>query len=99
MHLTQAAEPAIVPRREDPHAQVVPSFIVAKLTTSIKYKSAAILPSELIGWSRPFDLTESAKQDLCNIIVRRLRPRAEWLWAQPTGVRLCDEWRAALLQA
>lgn len=79
------------------HAQVVPSFIVPALARSIECWAGTINPGELVRWERPADLTESARRELRTLVIKRLRPRSDWMWAQPTGVRLADGWRERLV--
>ncbi len=84
-------------QREDAsHTAVAPSFIVRALRGPLEYRTGPIAPGELLGWARPFALPESAKPGLRDNIVRRMRPRAQWLWVQPTGVRLCEGWQTVL---
>lgn len=79
------------------HAEVVPSFIVPALARTLKCWAGTVNPGELVRWERPADLTESARRELRTVIIKRLRPRSEWMWAQPTGVRLVDGWRVRLV--
>lgn len=79
------------------HAQVVPSFVMPGISRVIEYWGGRIDPAELLRWERPSDLTESARRELRNMIIRRLRVRADWMWEQPTGVRLEGAWRERLI--
>lgn len=79
------------------HAQVVPSFIVPALARPVHCWVGAINPGELVRWERLADLTESARQELRSVIIKRLRSKSDWLWAQQTGVRLVDRWRDRLV--
>jgi hypothetical protein len=88
------ASPIVGPAR---HAQVVPSFVLSSLSRSLECWAGVIAPGELIRWERPGDLAESARRDLRNAIIKRLRPRSDWLWAQAIGVRLTDGWRTRLV--
>jgi hypothetical protein len=93
----QHADTALHPPVSARHAEVVPSFIVPALARTLECWAGTLNPGELVRWERPGDLTESARRELRNIIIKRLRPRSEWLWAQPTGVRLADGWRERLV--
>lgn len=79
------------------HAQVVPSFVMRGISRVIEYWGGRIDPAELLRWERPSDLTESARRELRNILIRRLRVRADWMWEQLTGVRLEGAWRDHLI--
>lgn len=91
--LTDAPAPAVPAR----HAQVVPSFIVPALARTIECWVGAVNPGELVRWERPAELTETARRELRTIIIKRLRPRSDWMWAQPTGVRLEEGWSERLV--
>lgn len=78
------------------HAQVVPSFVLPSLSRTLECWAGTVSPGELVRWERPADLAESARRDLRNAIIKRLRPRSEWLWGQTIGVRLVDGWRDRL---
>lgn len=79
------------------HAQVVPSFVLALLRRPLESWVGRISPGELLRWERAGDLSESARQDLRQTIVKRNRPQAERLWSRPVGVRLAENWQAALV--
>jgi hypothetical protein len=78
------------------HTQVVPSIIVPAIGQNIVYSEGIVGSGELVRWERAPDLTESAKQELRALIVRRLRRRPAWIWEQPTDVRLTQDWRDRL---
>ena len=78
------------------HAQVVPSFVLSSLSRALECWAGTVSPGELVRWERPADLAESARRELRNLVIRRLRPRSDWLWAQTIGVRLVDGWRDRL---
>lgn len=79
------------------HAQVVPSFVLPALSRNLECWVGKVSPGELVRWERPADLAESARRDLRNAVIKRLRPRSDWLWAQALGVRLVDGWRDRLM--
>lgn len=79
------------------HAQVVPAFAVNYLRRSLPNVGEAVRPDELLRWQRPGDLTESARENLRKIIVRRLRHIADKLWAEKVGIQLKDDWRDHLI--
>lgn len=81
------------------HAQVVPSFVLPSLSRTLECWAGTVSPGELVRWERPADLAESARRELRNVIIKRLRPRSDWLWAQTLGVRLVDGWRDRLTPA
>lgn len=93
----QLVDPAAAAPAAARHAQVVPSFIVPALARTLECWAGTVNPGELVRWERPADLTESARRELRNVIIKRLRPRSDWMWAQPTGVRLVDAWRERLV--
>lgn len=68
------------------------------LARPLEYWAGAVNPGELVRWERPANLTESARCELRKRIIKRLRQRSDWLWAQPTGVRLVDGWREHLVK-
>lgn len=78
------------------HAQVVPSFVLPSLSRTLECWAGTVSPGELVRWERPADLTESARRELRNVVIKRLRPRSEWLWSQTIGVRLVEGWRDRL---
>ncbi len=79
------------------HAQVVPSFVLPSLSRTLECWAGTVSPGELVRWERAADLAESARRELRIAVIRRLRPRSDWLWAQTIGVRLADGWRNRLL--
>jgi len=79
------------------HAQVVPSFVLALLRRPLESWVGKVSPGELLRWERAGDLTESARQDLRQTIVKRNRQHAERLWSRQVGVRLAENWQTALL--
>lgn len=79
------------------HAQVVPSFVLALLRRPLDSWVGQVSPGELLRWERAGDLTESARRDLRQTIVKRNRQQAERLWSRQVGVRLAENWQAALL--
>lgn len=95
MHQQLADNPAPPPAAVR-HAQVVPSFVLRPQTRMLECWAGTVSPGELLRWERPADLQESARRDLRNTIIKRLRPRSDWLWAQTIGVRLVDGWRNRL---
>lgn len=78
------------------HAQVVPSFVLPSLSRTLECWAGTVSPGELVRWERPADLAESARRELRNVVIKRLRPRSDWLWAQAISVRLVDGWRDRL---
>lgn len=85
-HSTQAPGNAL-------HAQVIPSFVLPAVARDLECSIGLIAPRELLCWERVGNLTELNRQKLRAIIIKRLRPRAEWLWSQPIGVHLPPKWR------
>lgn len=79
------------------HAQVVPSFVVSSIARTLECWAGTVNPGELVRWERPADLTESARRELRTVIIKRLRAKSDWMWAQPTGVRLSDGWQERLV--
>lgn len=78
------------------HAQVVPAFVAVDIRRPLESWVGTIQPVELLRWQRKGDLTESARRELRNNIVKRTRVRAERLWSKPVGVSLADGWRERL---
>ncbi len=78
------------------HAQVVPSFVAVEMRRPLECWAGDIQPGELLRWERKGDLPASARDDLRQTIVKRTRPRAEYFWQQPVGVRMADGWRERL---
>lgn len=78
------------------HAQVVPSFFAAVTRAPLVTWLGEVDPAELVYWTRKDDLSEGARRDMRQTLVRRTRQRAERLWAQKTGVRLAPGWQEAL---
>ncbi len=78
------------------HAQVVPAFVAVDICRPLESWVGTIQPVELLRWQRNGDLTESARRELRNNIVKRTRVRAERLWSKPVGVSLADGWRERL---
>lgn len=78
------------------HAQVVPAFVAVDIRRPLESWVGEVRPIELLRWQRKGDLSESARRDLRNNIVKRTRVRAERLWVQRVGVRLADGWRERL---
>lgn len=78
------------------HAQVVPSFILPALSRTLECWAGTVSPGELVRWERLGDLAESARRDLRNAVIKRLRPKSDWLWAQTLGVRLSNGWQDRL---
>lgn len=75
------------------HAQVVPSFVLPGISRTLECWAGTVAPGELVRWERLADLAESARRDLRKAVIKRLRPKSDWLWAQTLGVRLVDGWR------
>ena len=70
--------------------------MLPSLSRTLECWAGTLSPGELVRWERPADLAESARRDLRNAVIKRLRPRSDWLWAQTIGVRLVDGWRDRL---
>jgi len=52
----------------------------------------SVSPAELIRWERKGDLVDSARRELQEAIIRRIRPKADLMWPRLTGVRLMGRW-------
>lgn len=78
------------------HSQVVPAFVAVDIRRSLDSWVGEVRPIELLRWERKGDLSESARRDLRNTIIKRSRVRAERLWTQQVGVRLAEGWREQL---
>lgn len=93
---SQLANPAPPAPAAARHAKVVPSFVLPGISRTLDCWAGTVAPGELVRWERLADLAESAKRDLRKAVIKRLRPKSDWLWAQTLGVRLVDGWRDRL---
>lgn len=78
------------------HARVVPAFLAMSIQRPLDSWVGVIRPHELLRWERKGDLTESACRDMRQVIVKRIRVKAEAIWAQRVNVRLVEGWRESL---
>jgi hypothetical protein len=78
------------------HAKVIPSFVLSVLGRSLDSWVGKVQPAELLRWERTADLTESARRNMREAIVKRSRQHAERLWSLKVGVHLTSGWEAAL---
>jgi hypothetical protein len=93
MAMTADAHLATRPLR---HAAVVPSQVIALLRAPLRTSLGVVELSELLAWPRASEVPEYLRREMLNDILKRLRHRAEVLWALPTGVRLTDGWQAVV---
>jgi hypothetical protein len=78
------------------HAAVVPSQVVALLRAPLRTSLGVVELLELLAWPRASEVPEYLRREMLDDILKRLRHRAQALWALPTGVRLTEGWQAAV---
>lgn len=78
------------------HAAVVPSLVLAFLHTPLRTFMGDVELHELLAWPRTSAVPEDLRREMLDTVIKRLRPRAEALWAAPTGVRLVEGWQDAV---
>lgn len=81
------------------HAGIVPSLVIAKLSWPLSCpRLGEVSPTELLAWTGATPPSDAIRRDLREQVVARLRSRAAWMWAQPTGITLPVNWQKRLCE-